>query len=97
MMLGTHMQKCRALGRAQPLVKVAAVHIGADAARSRGSWPGAWAPSTIVSMPSSRARRQINSTGKISDVGEVIWLITMALVLAEASAKKASAKASSDS
>jgi hypothetical protein len=32
----------------------------------------------IVKMPSAAARRQISATGKISAVGEVIWLMTSA-------------------
>ena len=37
-------------------------------------WPGACAPSMMVRMPASRARRTSVSTGKVSAVGDVMWL-----------------------
>jgi hypothetical protein len=39
-----------------------------------GTCPGAWAPSTIDRMPAWRARRQISAIGRISAVGDVMWL-----------------------
>ena len=39
LMLPTDMEKARALGRAKPLVKVAAVHIGADGSQIDGQLP----------------------------------------------------------
>ena len=38
--------------------------------------PGAWAPSTSVSMPRSASSRTRRSTGRTSPVGLVTWLMT---------------------
>ena len=46
----------------------------------KGICPGTCAPSTKVINPNSFALRQISSTGKISAVALVIWLIKTTLV-----------------
>ena len=54
----TH-RKAAALRRAQPLVAVAGQYAAPSASRSSGTMPGAWAPSTSVSMPRASARDEL--------------------------------------
>ena len=48
--------------------------------RSSGSMPGAWAPSTSVSIPRSASAATIRSIGKTSAVGLVTWLTSASRV-----------------
>ena len=56
------------------LWRLPAYHAAPIAVRSSGSIPGAWAPSTNVSMSRSANAATIRATGRTSAVGLVTWL-----------------------
>ena len=59
--------------------------------------PGAWAPSTSVSMPRSARAGISRSSGRTRAVGLVTWLMTARRVLAVAAARTRSRTSSGDS
>ncbi len=62
---------------------------------SSGTIPGAWAPSTSVSIPRSANARTIRSIGKTSAVGLVTWLTRARRVRGVTAASSASTISSS--
>ncbi len=60
----------------------------------KGKWAKAWAPSTIVSIPRSRAIRQIRFTGKTWPVRFVMWHTRMTFVRGVTASSNRSARTS---
>ena len=76
----TH-RKAGTLGRTQPLVAVAGVVRGTERVEiASGTMPGAWAPSTSVSIPRASSSRTSRAIGRTRAVGLVTWLSTASRV-----------------
>ena len=76
----------------EPFVTRARIDVAAEIVQVQRNMSRTCAPSTIESIPASRARRQISFTGKINAVGLVMWLMKIILVRSFTPCQKCSTK-----